>query len=115
MGLGSVSTYRLATQPQTLKQSDSIAASHPVLTPKIPVSDIMEKTMTMSQGIHAPFRLKMEQKFAAQIGRLGCLPSSNFQRDVLTGADEEMGFSDICSGDKEWMTSPHHITTDQKF
>merc|ERR1719369_2107807 len=115
LGLGSVSTYRLNTEHQSLKKCDGIAASHPVLKAKLPVGDILEKTLTMSQGVHAPFRLKMEHKFASQIGRLGCLPSSNFQRDVLSGRDEEIGFSDLCSQDREWMTAPHPLSSAQKF
>ncbi|XP_063380367.1 proteasome maturation protein [Cydia fagiglandana] len=47
------------------------------------------------QGLHAPMRLNMELNFVNKVGRLPFLPSSNLQRDVLTGRDIEIGFEDI--------------------
>ena len=31
------------------------------------MKDVFEKTLALNQGIHAPFRLKMEQKMAKQV------------------------------------------------
>merc|ERR1712080_320558 len=114
IGLGNVSSFRLSKE-LSLRKCDTLQENHPVLTQKLPLNKIMEKSLSLSQGIHAPLRLKMEHKFAGQVGRLSCLPSSNFQRDVLTGADEEMDFSDLCCSDKEWMTSPHSVHSSEKF
>ncbi|XP_053600335.1 proteasome maturation protein [Plodia interpunctella] len=47
------------------------------------------------QGLQAPLKLSMERKFASKVGRLPFLPSSNLQRDVLTGRYLDIGFEDI--------------------
>ncbi|XP_049864988.1 proteasome maturation protein [Pectinophora gossypiella] len=47
------------------------------------------------QGLHAPLKLTMEKKFCSKVGHLPFLPSSNFQMDVITGRNLDVGFEDI--------------------
>uniref|UniRef100_A0A8D8WFJ6 Proteasome maturation protein n=1 Tax=Cacopsylla melanoneura TaxID=428564 RepID=A0A8D8WFJ6_9HEMI len=64
----------------------------------------------MTQGIHLPLRLNLEQKIVKQnSGHHSFLPSSQFSLDILTGSHETIGFEDILNIEefKETMARPH--------
>ncbi|XP_077297916.1 proteasome maturation protein [Arctopsyche grandis] len=63
------------------------------------------------QGIHAPLKLKMEQKIVKKIGRLPFLESSNALFDSLTGRDLDIGFEDIYNTMefREHLYQPHAV------
>jgi len=64
-----------------------------------------------TQGLHAPFRLLMERRAAAQVSRLPFLPSHHVALDVLTGDDEFIDFADVLGGSDvgEVMGQPHAL------
>lgn len=47
------------------------------------------------QGLHAPLRLKFENKMAAKIQRLPFLPSSNLMLNTLNGTNLTFNFEDV--------------------
>jgi len=74
--------------------------------------DLMNMTMLRRvQGIHAPFKLKMEQTMVEKTGHLPCLRRSHFMRDVLTGQDETLDFKDYlgCGFDGEEIRQPYNV------
>ncbi|XP_065839123.1 proteasome maturation protein-like [Oscarella lobularis] len=50
------------------------------------------------QGLHAPLNLRMERAIAAKVGHMAPLRGSHLLLDVLTGADETIGFDDVLGG-----------------
>lgn len=64
------------------------------------------------EGIHAPLKLKMEQRAVAQVGRLPFLASSNASLDSLSGRDESIDFADYLGRpeNSELMRQPHALT-----
>lgn len=48
-----------------------------------------------AQGPAGPMVHAMELRAVNSVGRLPFLQGSNFQRDVLTGKDEEIDFEDV--------------------
>jgi Proteasome maturation factor UMP1. len=64
----------------------------------------------MSQGVHLPLRLKLEQQIVKQnSGHHSFLPSSHFSLDILTGAHERIEFEDILNMEefRETVARPH--------
>lgn len=68
-------------------------------------------SLRKTQGLHAPLKLKMEQKIVQQINRGPSLRSSNALLDALTGKDEEIGFEDFLNApeDQEVVGQPHAL------
>ncbi|XP_058122211.1 proteasome maturation protein [Anopheles coustani] len=63
------------------------------------------------EGLAAPLKLAMELKAVSKVGHLPFLPSTNVARDVLTGRDEMIEFSDIFNLEEhqEIMRQPHAV------
>lgn len=58
----------------------------------------------------------MELRAANSVGRLPFLQGSNFQRDVLTGKDEEIDFDDVFGLiPRAWEKSVHPHTVMESF
>ncbi|XP_058826489.1 proteasome maturation protein isoform X2 [Topomyia yanbarensis] len=63
------------------------------------------------EGLAAPLKLTMELKSMARVGHLPFLPSTNVGRDVLTGRDELIDFTDIFNLEEntEFLRQPHAV------
>ncbi|ETN62545.1 proteasome maturation protein [Anopheles darlingi] len=63
------------------------------------------------EGLAAPLKLTMELKAVSKVGHLPFLPSTNIARDVLTGRDEMIEFSDIFNtpDHQEIIRQPHAV------
>lgn len=63
------------------------------------------------EGLAAPLKLTMELKSVSKVGHLPFLPSSNVARDVLTGRDELIDYTDIfnLAENSEIMAQPHAV------
>uniref|UniRef100_A0A8W7PJQ9 Proteasome maturation protein n=4 Tax=gambiae species complex TaxID=44542 RepID=A0A8W7PJQ9_ANOCL len=63
------------------------------------------------EGLAAPLKIAMELKAVSKVGHLPFLPSTNLARDVLTGRDEMIEFSDIFNLEEhqEVMRQPHAV------
>uniref|UniRef100_A0A182MPB2 Proteasome maturation protein n=1 Tax=Anopheles culicifacies TaxID=139723 RepID=A0A182MPB2_9DIPT len=63
------------------------------------------------EGLAAPLKIAMELKAVSKVGHLPFLPSTNVARDVLTGRDEVVEFSDIFNLEEhqELMRQPHAV------
>ncbi|XP_058060102.1 proteasome maturation protein [Anopheles bellator] len=63
------------------------------------------------EGLAGPLKLAMELKAVSKVGHLPFLPSTNLARDVLTGRDEMIEFSDIYNTEEhqEIMRQPHAV------
>ncbi|XP_062551662.1 proteasome maturation protein [Armigeres subalbatus] len=63
------------------------------------------------EGLAAPLKLTMELKSVSRVGHMPFLPSTNVARDVLTGRDELIDFTDLFNNDEnsEFMRQPHAV------
>ncbi|EDS43561.1 proteasome maturation protein [Culex quinquefasciatus] len=63
------------------------------------------------EGLAAPLKLTMELKSVSKVGHLPFLPSTNVARDVLTGRDELIDYTDIfnLAENSEIMAQPHAV------
>ncbi|XP_055642335.1 proteasome maturation protein [Toxorhynchites rutilus septentrionalis] len=63
------------------------------------------------EGLAAPLKLTMELKSVSRTGHLPFLPSTNVARDVLTGRDELVDFTDIFNVEEysEFLRQPHAV------
>lgn len=95
------------------KVKEDLTASHPLeYSEKNWDANREQMDFTMlrnMQGIHAPLRLNMERRTAAQMRRLPCLPSSNIMLNSLTGKLDTVDFDDVLNNPMEFevMGQPH--------
>ncbi|XP_058447734.1 proteasome maturation protein [Malaya genurostris] len=63
------------------------------------------------EGLAAPLKLTMELKSMSKVGHLPFLPSTNVGRDVLTGRDELLDFTDVFNVEEntEILRQPHAV------
>ncbi|XP_052871190.1 proteasome maturation protein-like [Anopheles cruzii] len=86
-----------------LKQSEQNYAQHS--------HNLNMQMLRKREGLAAPLKLTMELKAVSKVGHLPFLPSTNVARDVLTGRDEMIEFSDIYNTEEhqEIMRQPHAV------